>query len=49
MVNVQPKNEKLRNRAIRIIRTATNATPEQAAAALKAADNNVRAAIDKPS
>ena len=46
MVNVQPKNEKLRNRAIRIIRAATNATPEQAADALKAADNNVRAAIE---
>ena len=47
MVNVQPKNEKLRNRAIRIIRTATNATPEQATDALKAAGNNVRAAIER--
>ncbi len=47
MVNVQPKNEKLHARAIRIIRTATGATPEQAADALKAADNNVRKAIDQ--
>ena len=47
MVNVQPKNEKLRDRAIRIIRTATDATPEQATDALKAAGNNVRAAIER--
>jgi N-acetylmuramic acid 6-phosphate etherase len=46
MVNVQPKNVKLLDRAIRIIRTATGATSEQAAAALAAADNNVRAAIE---
>ena len=46
MVNVQPKNAKLLARAIRMIRTATGASPEQAADALKAAGNNVRAAID---
>jgi N-acetylmuramic acid 6-phosphate etherase len=46
MVNVQPKNVKLLDRAIRIIRTATGATSEQAAAALHAAGNNVRAAIE---
>ncbi len=46
MVNVQPKNVKLLDRAIRIIRTATGASSEQAAAALAAAGNNVRAAID---
>jgi N-acetylmuramic acid 6-phosphate etherase len=46
MVNVQPKNAKLLDRAIRIIRIATGVTPEQAAAALAAAGNNVRAAID---
>jgi N-acetylmuramic acid 6-phosphate etherase len=46
MVNVQPKNVKLLGRAIRIIRTATGASAEQAAAALAAAGNNVRAAIE---
>jgi N-acetylmuramic acid 6-phosphate etherase len=46
MVNVQPKNVKLLDRAIRIIRTATGASSEQAAAALTAAGNNVRAAIE---
>jgi N-acetylmuramic acid 6-phosphate etherase len=46
MVNVQPKNAKLLDRALRIIRTATGATHEQASAALKAAENNVRAAIE---
>lgn len=46
MVNVQPKNEKLRARAIGIIQTATGATGQQAAEALKAANNNVKAAID---
>jgi len=47
MVNVQPKNAKLLDRSLRIIQTATGASPEQAAAALKAADNNVRDAIDQ--
>jgi N-acetylmuramic acid 6-phosphate (MurNAc-6-P) etherase len=46
MVNVQPKNVKLLDRAIRIIRTATGVSSEQAAAALSVAGNNVRAAID---
>jgi N-acetylmuramic acid 6-phosphate etherase len=46
MVNVQPKNVKLLDRAIRIVRTATGASSEQAADALKAADNNVRTAIE---
>jgi len=46
MVNVQPKNVKLLDRAIRIIRTAAGASSEQAAAALTAAGNNVRAAIE---
>lgn len=47
MVNVQPKNAKLLGRAIRIIRTATGASAEQAADALRAAGNNVRAAIER--
>jgi N-acetylmuramic acid 6-phosphate etherase len=47
MVNVQPKNAKLLDRALRIVRTATGASAEQAADALKAAGNNVRAAIER--
>jgi N-acetylmuramic acid 6-phosphate etherase len=47
MVNVQPKNAKLLDRSLRIIRTATGASPEQAAEALKVAGNNVRAAIER--
>jgi N-acetylmuramic acid 6-phosphate etherase len=47
MVNVQPKNKKLIERAIRIIRQATGATEAQATAALHKANNNVRAAIDQ--
>lgn len=47
MVNVQPKNSKLLDRAIRIVATATGATPEQAAVMLAEAGNNVRAAIVK--
>ncbi len=46
MVNVQPKNAKLMDRSLRIIRSATGASKEQAAAALEAAGNNVRAAIE---
>lgn len=46
MVNVQPKNAKLLDRSLRIIQAATGATPEQAAAALKSANNVVRDAID---
>ncbi len=47
MVNVQPKNEKLRDRALRIIRQATGATEEQATEALKASNQNVKAAIER--
>ncbi len=47
MVNVQPKNAKLLDRSIRIIRAATGVGSEQAAEALKAAGNSVRAAIEK--
>jgi N-acetylmuramic acid 6-phosphate etherase len=47
MVNVQPKNSKLLDRSLRIIQSATGATPEQAAEALKSADNVVRDAIDR--
>jgi len=47
MVNVQPKNAKLLDRAIRIIRTATGASPQQANEALQGAGNNVRAAIER--
>ena len=46
MVNVQPKNAKLLDRSLRIIRTATGASRERASSALKAAGNNVRVAID---
>lgn len=45
MVNVQPKNVKLRDRAIRIIATATGETAEEAARLLESAGNSVRAAI----
>ena len=47
MVNVQPKNSKLLARSLRIIQAATGATPEQAAEALKSANNIVRDAIDR--
>lgn len=47
MVNVQPKNAKLRDRSLRIIQEATGATPEQASDALAAANNIVRDAIDR--
>ena len=46
MVNVQPKNSKLLDRAVRIIRAATGLNHDEALAALRAADNNVRTAID---
>jgi N-acetylmuramic acid 6-phosphate etherase len=46
MVNVQPKNSKLMDRAVRIIRAATGVGADEALAALRAADNNVRTAID---
>jgi N-acetylmuramic acid 6-phosphate (MurNAc-6-P) etherase len=47
MVNVQPKNSKLLDRSLRIIQAATGATSEQAAAALRSANNVVRDAIDR--
>ncbi len=46
MVNVQPKNAKLLDRAKRIIREATGVTYERAGELLIASGNNVRAAID---
>lgn len=45
MVNVQPKNSKLHDRAIRIIATATGVSWDEAGEMLRAANNNVRAAI----
>jgi N-acetylmuramic acid 6-phosphate etherase len=45
MVNVQPKNSKLLDRAKRIIGTATGVSYEEAGRMLAAAGNNVRAAI----
>ena len=45
MINVQPKNSKLRDRAIRIVAEVTGASPEAAEQLLAAAGNNVRAAI----
>jgi N-acetylmuramic acid 6-phosphate etherase len=47
MVNVQPKNSKLLDRSLRIIQAATGVTREQAAEALKSANNTVRDAIDR--
>jgi N-acetylmuramic acid 6-phosphate etherase len=46
MVNVQPKNTKLRDRAIRIVAQAAGLTYEAAAAQLAASNDNVRAAIE---
>ena len=45
MVNVQPKNVKLLDRAKRIIGTATGVSYEEAGRMLAAADNSVRTAI----
>src|SRR5690242_9758348 len=45
MVNVQPKNHKLVNRACRIIAQAANVTPERAAELLEASGRSVRTAI----
>ncbi len=45
MVNVQPRNSKLRDRAIRIISAATGASLDEAERLLIDAGNNVRAAI----
>lgn len=45
MVNVQPKNSKLADRARRIVSEATGADSEAAAAMLRASGDNIRAAI----
>jgi len=45
MVNVQPTNQKLVERARRIIRQATGVSPERAAELLAAGGNSVRTAI----
>jgi N-acetylmuramic acid 6-phosphate etherase len=45
MVNVQPKNSKLRDRAVRIIAAATGAGNDRAAELLSAAGDSVRGAI----
>lgn len=46
MVNVQPANEKLRERARRIVSEAAGVDPDEAAAWLERAGNHVRTAID---
>jgi N-acetylmuramic acid 6-phosphate etherase len=46
MVNVQPKNSKLLDRAKRIVATATGLPLEEAGRLLESAGNNVRAAIE---
>jgi len=45
MVNVQPKNTKLLDRARRIVAQAVGANPERAAELLDASGRNVRVAI----
>lgn len=45
MIDVLPTNEKLVARAIRVISTVTNASPEQAKSVLEKADKNVGLAI----
>ena len=45
MVNVQPRNEKLRDRARRIVRDATGVDEARAAELLDASGGNVRTAI----
>jgi N-acetylmuramic acid 6-phosphate etherase len=45
MVDLQPTNQKLRVRAVGIIRDAAGITDEEAAAALERAGGNVKAAI----
>jgi N-acetylmuramic acid 6-phosphate etherase len=44
-VNVQPKNSKLRDRALRIVARAAGVSTERAAELLAAAGDSVRAAI----
>src|SRR4029077_14455454 len=45
MVDVRASNQKLRNRAIRLVRHLRNCSDEEARAALEETDWNVRAAI----
>src|SRR5947199_1987648 len=45
MVNVQPKNSKLRDRAVRIVAQAADVSGDRAAELLAAAGDSVRAAI----
>ena len=45
MVNVQPTNSKLEARALRVIRQATGASPDRAAALLEESGRVVRVAI----
>jgi N-acetylmuramic acid 6-phosphate etherase len=45
MVNVQPKNSKLRDRALRIVAAAAGVSSERAAELLAAAGDSVRAAV----
>jgi N-acetylmuramic acid 6-phosphate etherase len=45
MVNVQPKNSKLLDRARRIVAAATGLSYDEAAKALELAGNDVKAAI----
>jgi N-acetylmuramic acid 6-phosphate etherase len=45
MVNVQPRNRKLEDRARRIIEQAADASPERAAELLEASGRSVRTAI----
>jgi N-acetylmuramic acid 6-phosphate etherase len=47
MVNVQPRNSKLLDRAKRIIGAATGVSYEEAGRMLAAAGNNVRTAITR--
>jgi N-acetylmuramic acid 6-phosphate etherase len=47
MVNVQPKNSKLLDRAKRIVSAATGISYDEAGALLASSGNNVRAAILK--
>ena len=47
MVNVQPKNVKLRDRAVRIVAAATGTSADEAARLLSEAGDNVRTAIER--
>jgi N-acetylmuramic acid 6-phosphate etherase len=47
MVNVQPKNEKLRDRAARIVQTVAGVSYDEAGRMLAEAGNDVRASLDR--